>query len=678
MPTQLHHPSPVLDISALDARDELELARLVALWAGGHRTYREREALTAAACCVEALNERSPVFQPFLDTWPENLRRLADLFPGGLCSAEADDPSRPTLWECLAALDINLIEESVLAVIGARLIVSLEGEQKCERRDARLIYRLAVARGDSAIRAAGTAILLSMSALIPLALKGGSRVSREGAAATFLERQIENRWRLHASFLDPRTLSGMTGPHGLTSEEVIDAASKQAELAREGDPMALVLCVALWLGIRCPEAQWVELFAPLGTGLLRLGEDCRFVEADLSFVFHHLAKRKGGEVKASGLKFRRPLPLWLADVLAALRAAYPGARTLAEVLGLRAREWPRTVKGVSSRVTVSKLLESRARPLIDHSRFNQLTVAVALLQFRLAEKSSFHYQSLATEETDEVLEEWSRQLRWGPLAGRSSGPNVLSAVTPTRSAVTRLVDARIAAVNASRPGPNAGWALLERHFNQLMRYQHLMCTVGWHLRGRLECHLPASIASLGRVAGWPEKQRLGASEIGSMAACGQLMARQLSALQATASSMLRRAGRLKERGVGISPKVLAFLRGVADADHNLHLFQVIEHGELVYVAAHELAADLDIQWQQVPDALRHFGPDEHRQAGSPAWTIEALLRHDTAQIDLLQVHSGATWEEWASLAGREQDRLLADLGFKVVGGLVSERAKARP
>jgi hypothetical protein len=634
--------------------------------------------LDVIVAVLQELREATQSEDPALTLHTARVERTRTLFTVSLASRPSVanfSVKEPSLWDCFRAVDLETADTRLLRRLGSAYFMSAVAFARPSRAAIQSMLAAATATGTAEAPRAMLAMdqctqAIWNKAAKKLAKRSGSHTS---AASSLFEQRIEQRWVSGRSFTVAKKVKGAAD--SLTATEVIYTAQKVQSAAEDGSAVAFLIAFAHWIGLWLWELLSVEVFAPPGTGLIRLSPDCSSVHIDLRRVFADLAKARPKGAKRSTDVLILPLPLWMVLWLRALRPLRPDARTLAELTDTRLAKSHWRIPGVppehSKRLTAHRFVDSRSQPLIKH--VNQHVLVFAHVDFQRAEKSSYNYQAVPQHDVVTMLRERSDALGWGPLCEvlMDHDLHLASRNTPLRTAVGELVTARGEALNRSAAGPNAGWERLVELHNNLVRYVLLVCTLAWLLRGRLSHAVPASIARLFEAFDYRDKVVPNARSAPAPLTCGIVLRRQLQYLVAHAAALADRGDRLIRKGRADIAPVVTTLRRLADADGDLELLQLIEGTTLRPAGAHDLAIGLPLEWCFSADALRHFSADAQRELGTTAAQIELLLRHVATGGELFSTGCGVALREWSIDAAAAQDRLLTSLGATALPGLVS-------
>jgi hypothetical protein len=588
------------------------------------------------------------------------------------------------LWSVLVLTDPDASPKRLLELIGAAYWL---GQSTGERANRPVMELLARAAQAASIGPAPPELLaaLEMKAgplwiRISTSLMKGAQ-SKRTAAADFYEQRIERRLISARAFVHQSRLDAVVATRDLTAADVVACASVLKERALAGDFMAFTNCVAHWLGILPYEAWNVRLFAPVGTGMIRLSVDCAVAHFDLSGLLADLAASTPGAQQTSDV-LPLVLPQWMASILFEFRRSEPEAATLAEAAGCRlaANAWRLTSEPstLPRRISASRWVASRAQPLLDADADQHLT-SVCCVDPSRAGKSATHYLRMPLTEIAELLALRSDLLGWGPLARTPSEMDVDlgigSRVTPLHATVLELIEARRLAVERSRPGPNAGWSKLVVHSNHVVLYALLVCSLGWALRGQNEIHPVASLIREHELRGWMEKRLGKNSGSPTPLTCGVVLRRQLELLGAHYLAMLERGQRrIDVADVGML-EILRIFECASAGDGDVPLLLFVDGNCVRAARATDLVWGLNLNCPFKRDALRHFAADAFRTQGSPAELVEDLMRHVVNCSELFTAAAGLSVREWKEHAANAQDKLLGSLGIHPLPGLVSRVRK---
>lgn len=587
--------------------------------------------------------------------------------------------AEPTLWSILRRIDLSTVDERLLLRIGAIYLEAATSYGKPSPTALRAVLGYLEVLGSSA---APTSLVvveqLTNRTWTKVLGKFTPRTrSRRSAAADLAEQRIERRWKGERAFPDAQRLVG--AGFELTAAEVIHVAAQLRRSAESGNIQSYLIAIAHWTGLWLWELMQLQLLKASSHGLVRFADDSTHVIVDLTGVFDDLAVAGGPGCKRSTTLLLIPLPAWIAQWLHASRKANPIAKSLSDLTDLTLTKAMNRIEALEQehrqRATIRRFVDSRVAPVIGGG--NQHVIAIGLLSFRLAEKSAYNYPAVTASEIRDVLELRATKLNWGPLCQMAIDDEecVGSRKTPLRSAVVELLSVRRDAMEAARPGPNAGWYRLIEFHNHFVRYMLVLCTLAWLLRGNTRHQLPTSLMQLFNALDFRDKKVPQATCPPAPLACGSIVRLQLEYLRVHLPALV---DRLAKRADGYPERenLLKALTASGQRDKPDALLWLIDSNEIRTAGAHDLGACLPIHWNFSADALRHFSTDAHREAGSAAEMIELLLRHAGNGFELFSSACAVSKREWETDAAAAQDRMLASLQARAVPGLVTTLRRA--
>lgn len=581
--------------------------------------------------------------------------------------------SEPTLWSILRRVDLSTVDDRLLLRIGAIYLEAATSFGKPSPTALRAVLAYLDALGTSSALAALVVVEQTTNRAWTKVLgKMTPRThSHRSAAADLAEQRIERRWKGERAFPNPQRQIG--GGFELTATEVIHVAIQVRSSAERGNVLSYLIAIAHWIGLWLWELMQIQLFKPNVGGLVRVADDSTHVIVDLTGVFDDLARAGGPGCKPSTMLLRIPLPMWIAQWLRAYRMANPTAQSLADLTDLTLAKAMNRIPELDAahqdRATVRRFIDSRVAPVFEDR--HQHVIAIGLLAFRLAEKSAYNYPAVTFSEIRDVLELRATKLNWGQICEVAVDDDecVGSRKTPLRSAVIELLSARRKAVEASRPGPNAGWDRLVEFHNHFIRYILVLCTLAWLLRGNAEHHLPNSLMQLFKALGFRDKEVPHATCAPAPLTCGSILRLQLDYLRVHLPVLIKRLAKRTEGRTEREALVMAIQASGQGVGPDALLW-LVEDNSIRVAGARDLGAGLPLDWNFSADALRHFATDAHREVGSSAAMIELMLRHAGNGFELFSSACAVSMREWEADAGAAQDRMLGSLQARAVAGLV--------
>ena len=681
MPKPVRSPSPFLgEMPNLSSKVQAELVAVIEPTDPPTSLAQLPHCVSVLAEAIRAIGRRIPGNSPTLCNLISRLDAIRLLLP------PENDPSTQvpagadfSLWSVLCVVDTATATARLYELIGAAYCsMAFQGE-RVSRPQLELLVKVA-----SLLRA-GLPCIPEMAALEVSARSTWTKVqvylqprarSRTSAASDVIEARIEHRWINAKSFENPTRLDDVKSTRALDKEDIRRACSFIRRMAEEGDPLAILNSLSIWIGISPAELQRVSLFSEQGTGLLRMVPTCGCLEIDLSGVLGDLAAPTGDErVQKTSDLLRFRMPSWLADIVRALRAANPSAATLADLgleIGRTERRLASRGQAPASRITIGRVIACRGC-VLSADDVNQHVAAYATLDFARAGKSAYPYERITLDELVSALRVRAQAMDWGALAhdeNHDARQGIGSRVTPMLHAIVQLAEERLKLVRQSVPGPNAGWDRLVVHHNHFVLQVLLLAALGWLLRGQVNIQVSAAFLSTFECPGWTDKKLPKGSGAVAPLACGQTLRRQLEWLRMQYLALANRAERLASRDGAELASVAKSLRDAAAGNPSLPLLLFIEGKTVRAACVADLGWCLPDGWEFKRDALRHLGADELRGQGLPAEIIEDLLRHIVNCSELFSASAGISVHEWRENADHAQDKLFRSLGLQPVSGLV--------
>lgn len=686
MPTPIQSASSFVCPNELPTSTQANLLKFGAAFGRGGDVRHAGHVLSVVVPAIDGLVEYTAAPASFLARETESMGSiLTTVADRSRATAHPLAPSTSlTFWECVAVLDLGRMDAELLRLVGAMAHQLLQKPGSITQEVLRALWQVALTLGTEAqggamavlCGLAGPILDRSAKQLRPLAS------SRASAAASAEEASLEREWRNALSYTDKKAVAGRRRAVEISVSQVVNGCMAVRQAAESGNPWAIVVALAVWIGISVLHVLRLSLLRSDEPSLIRIDRSNRFVQVDLSGVLAGLAQKSTEHAKPTSDILRLPLPCWLSSILSALRVAAPHADNLERSLKLSARRAPARISGrVDNQVvsvSVAGLIKSRSLLLL--GKVEQLVLVFGGLDFARTEKSTPHYRTIAHADIAAYAAARALAYRWGDVCQFEipAGQGIGSRMTPEDEMVLRLIAERRKALADARRGPNAGWELLRKIFNALVLYTLLMVTVAFLIRGVSSYGLKASFLKYFLGTDWSDK-RVGDGEgVSREFFAGATLQRQFSLLEATAEVILDRAYRLKRSGKKVPQHAIAHLEALLSGDENTLLLSLIEP-ETIRPCGHEdLIAGLDLDWPFRRDALRHAEADGYAVVTRDTGMVELILRHLTQLCRLRTDSTVLSVDTWRVDAGHAQDELLARLGLLAEPGLVKRLKPRKP
>lgn len=369
----------------------------------------------------------------------------------------------------------------------------------------------------------------------------------------------------------------------------------------------------------------------------------------------------------------KPVPKFMASLLANAFKANPEARTIGELLpSSEVGGTSLTILSCDTGIvpTVARFLNSAA-PFAIQTGIDRLSVAVIANDFSVIPGSKPYYTQASRKEIWTASRILFRALGWGAPVKIVHGLAVGSRVVPKPKAISDLYSWMVEQLRITAPGKRYTYVSLVAHHNV---YAMFCATI------TIICLASRKAAKLRFTASWLDERNLFApffdKRTGQFPGAlpvpiNRILAELICLWRAHCNALYRRLERL---GLADESNIRSHLKKILDR-HNVNMFFRISQRRSVALGTSDLSSWWPTDMKLTTNLGRDFWECELRFHGLQSTAIDMLLRHQLLGMESHTSTSTVTLSNWHKEVCQVQEAVLYKLGIKPVAGLSTKVRK---
>jgi hypothetical protein len=463
---------------------------------------------------------------------------------------------------------------------------------------------------------------------------------------------------------------GLVHHRNLTIDALADTfESLRVDLEAEV-PLAAGIAAGFFSGLPWGLSQRVPLARPHGDDWviwLDVKKGCYHL--NLNPVVRSAASAKGNRNYVPATRaFRRFLPSKVAKVLQLLLLKDPTASALG-VLCDSADVPPEQIIGADDgrvlKSSIARLFNSR--PVLSRLLEIPAPLAAACIgDFARVPHSRLFYYSAGPKEVVESLNALEPHLNWGTIPVEDQqGTAIGAGVVPELQTLAEIASTLSSRVHASKPPRRYTLEHLSRFHNTVTDYSVYLIGLGVLSRDRKTLKViglwQSRVLGVGALL---DKRSRTAAKASPVALCKQVQ-EQAALYQLHCKCMLRRLKLLGVEGGAL----VTWLQAVVDGTESHPFFRIDPNGHPRPRGTRGVYDDLPAELKIKADSARHFWDSTLASHGVPDELVDAQARRLVSWSGHWSQSRPVFIEDLRTQVGAVQQRVLAELGIKAVGGL---------
>ncbi len=495
--------------------------------------------------------------------------------------------------------------------------------------------------------------------------------SKHGKGSHSFEDRVTQYFFRKQTYAAPKHRQGILDQRCQSPLQLLQSSGELCEMAKTGNHAAQLIIMAFCCGLSAeltrdlplqPHApdDWI-IVIDIGAGVVKTNIESLFPDSASPSCNTLENYRDANKIIV------KPLPKFIASLLANALMANPGARTIGELIP--SDEVAGTTLTMPSYDTgivpsVARFLNSAA-PFAIQAGIDRLTVAAITNDFSVLPGSKFYYALVNRKEIWDASYTFFNALDWGEPVNLQNGLAVGSRIAPKREAISNLYGWMVDQVLSIAPGRRYTYLSLVSHHNVYALFCAAITILCLASRKAEKLHFTA--------AGLDERnlfvalcdKRTGQFPGALPVPINIILSEQIRLWRVHCDALDKR---LEKLGLESSTSLRCYLHKVLNRENVQMFFRIFRHRH-VALGTSDLSSWWPCDMKLTTNLGRDFWECELHLHGLQSTTIDMLLRHHLLGMECHTSTSDAVLSDWHLEVCKAQEATLKELGIKPVAGL---------